>query len=285
MRVLSALAGLAVLAASAAGQDVPPSAKPPAPKIERKLAADVDRLAVSPDGRWLAAVDRGGGLTIFSTETDERKLVRPSAGKDDHAARFDDLVFTQDSAWLVAVPKDADDGAQVISIVSVVDGKEARTIDVSTKREPGGYRTLSGDPLHDVGTEPGGSKVRLLRQSVEETWDAATGQMTGSVANKPYAQRKRRSPDGSLVAGGATSVFWVQDAAGAAEKWKVDLDSLKKSGNKVASMTTAYCTVLGFRGDGKAVLVYTSSETVKSPESLTGNNVDKRSKKIGRAHV
>lgn len=97
---------LAVLGAPAAAQDpaLPPP-KPAEPKIERRLPSAGDRVAVSPDGKWIAASDYGGALTLFSTQTDEKRSVVPEGpartADGPGPTTFEQLVFTTDARLLL----------------------------------------------------------------------------------------------------------------------------------------------------------------------------------------
>ncbi len=277
---------LAVIAASSAAQDQPPPAKPAPPRVERRLADRIDRLAVSGDGAWLAASDVRGALELVSVETGEQRILVPEgpapSASGPQPTMFQHLLFTADGSVLVAVPGRADDGACAVRFISVADGKELRTLDVSSERERGTNRNAGGNTLHQIDAGPGGSKVRLLRQSTVEVWDAASGKKTESAKNSPYSQRNVHSRDGALTGGGATTVFWVLEAASRKELWKQDRVKIDMKGKNVDVMTEARCRVLGFTSDARLLLVFAEIEETKNLTKLTGKNLDSNTKKTNR---
>jgi WD40 repeat protein len=254
--------------ASADAQDAAPPAKPAELKIVRKLAGPVEGLALSPDGKWIAAAGRSDELTLFSTSDDAKKAVSGAAAAGDDVSRFDSLVFTEDSAYLAVVRWRKSGGD--VAVVSVADGKVVRDLAFT-----------ESDSLHHVGAEPGGSKLRFLCQQTMSTIDAATGEKSATVKNDPYAQRRVVSADKSLAACGVISKFWVVDAVGK-ERWRVDLNATVMKGSKVDVMTTATCHVLGFTADKRMLVVRAETETIKDPTSLTGKNIDQRTTKTSR---
>jgi outer membrane protein assembly factor BamB len=288
MRVQVALAVVFAALAAAARAEDPPVAPPktPDPKIERRLPAPADRIAVSPDGKWIAASDNRGALVLFAAESDEKRSLVPEGpartADGPRPTTFEQLVFTDDGSVLVAVPVSADDGAQIVHFMGVADGKELRTLDTSVKRDPQTRRVGEGDCLLQVGAEPGGSKVRFLRQSSVEIWDTASGEKVESRKNEPYAQQSVRTADGALTAYGVTSEFRVVDTASGKERWKFNHSHVAMSGKKVDTMTSATCKELGFTTDAKLLLVYADIEETRDPGSLNANNLDSRTKKTRR---
>jgi WD40 repeat protein len=91
--------------------------------------AYINRLAISPDGRTLAALHRprpGATRVLRLWDLESGKLLRESPGTD--PSGFDGLAFTADGRWLAAVM-----GGEAIQLYRVTTGEEVRRFKVKTK--------------------------------------------------------------------------------------------------------------------------------------------------------
>lgn len=153
---------------AAAGDD--PAAKSAAPQpFEALMAGPASALAVSPDGKWLAAADDAAGqVVLFATSGATRTIV---ARSEPQTGAWSDLVFTADSAFLVAQPFPNSPDCCVLHVISTSGAKEVATIGCSMPGSP-----QSGDGrLLQVAPDPGGSRVLLRMQHAVEVWDAGAG--------------------------------------------------------------------------------------------------------------
>jgi WD40 repeat protein len=267
------------LTAAAVAQDA--ASQPPAQetaaapvvdvKATRKLSSEVGALAVSPDGKWIAAGGHDGSVVLFATASGERR----DAGKADKY--IDALWFTADSQWVLAAPMD-DDGKQILLAADVATGKVLRRIDVSAPEKAGVART-DLDEFNMAWPLPGGARVEVLRHKTIEVWDLASGERVEQKKNDdPWVQRKVRSPDGSLVAlDGSGPIRIVEEATGAA-RFEVTPEEGGLKGNVlIGSHSTRPA---GFATAAGVLLLRDSWDETKDPKTLTGDNVDKRTKEF-----
>jgi WD40 repeat protein/serine/threonine protein kinase len=156
----------------------------------------VRTLAVSPDGRWLAAGDKGNRVLIWDTQT--RKLVgTPFAG---HTQQVNSVVFSADSMTLASASSDG----------------TVRLWDVSSGRPIG--QPLSGGekPVWSVAFSPAGS---LLAYGGEDQtihlWDVAAAKAIGEplTGTEEVVYALAFSPDGkTLASGGGDGMVRLWDA-------------------------------------------------------------------------
>lgn len=262
--------------ASAQEEAEPPAPEAPAPlvldgKAVRKLATEVERLAVSPDGRWLAAGGDDGEVALFATTGPERR----DAGK---VARYvDALVFSADSAWILAAPME-DDGKQVLLAADVATGAVRREFDVSDPERPGVER-MDLDRFSQAVPVPGGAHVELLRRKTVELWDLATGERVERRKNDgPWVQAKVRSADGSLVAINGTGPLRVVDGATGAARFQFASDEGGVKGNVLIGSHST--TPIGFATSAGILLLRDTWDETKDPKTLTADNIDKRTKEF-----
>lgn len=267
---------LLVLAGVALAQDPPPEPPPPAgpaidTKAERKLTSQVNALAVSPDGKWIAAGGYDGSVVLFATGSAERR----DAGTVDN--RVVSLVFTADSQWVVAEPQDREDNLVLVA-ADVATGKVLRKMDVSAPDPPTGSREKQ-DRFSMACPVPGSARVELLRNVTVEVWDLATGERVEQRPNKdPWVQHKVRAADGSLLVIDGSGPLRVVDGATGAARFEITPDGGGMKGNLlIGSHSTR---AVGFATAVGVLLLRDTWEETKDPKTLTGDNVDKRTKEF-----
>jgi hypothetical protein len=273
------LIGVLMMAADVRGE-------PRGERIERKLAGCIEGVAVSPDGRWVAASDRLGALVLFSTDTSERKLLVPHRSDpvaDAAATWFHDLSFTDDATVLVGVPNRAVDGSQSIHCFSVRNAKRLLVIDASEKRDIQTGERIAGDPLLQVisgldGTR--GTRVRLIRLQNVETWDVASGKKLESTANNPLTQQMSTSNNETLTASRRFEQITISDATSGRSRFQFD-GGLVSARREMVEANRVSCRLLGFSSDASILLLW----VFVWDENLGRGNLDSSRVPTGRGFI
>src|SRR5262245_10044623 len=134
--ILALTLALAAAPRSAPAEDPPTANAPPAKPVVRKVAHSISRMAVSPDGAWVAASDWKGGGAVFSTTGAERR--------DLPAHDMRRLVFTPDGKFLVTWGEPTED-VEKVTFLGLAD-RASREIDV-TGDKPAGPKSLAPTKL------------------------------------------------------------------------------------------------------------------------------------------
>ncbi len=198
-----------------------------------RLARPTMTVRWSPDGRWLAAIDEGGGAGVW--RTDDWTRVRDLPARAPHRGGGTDVVFAPDSrhvlfaryggATLLAldggadVPLPATADQLVWAVAYAADGRL-----VATSNESGEvvvWSAATGEPL--LRLAPGAlvmqvqftaDSQRLLTGAFDHTvtaWDVATGLPLARQTTPDEVYWLASSPDGTAVAIGtlAAAMRWT----------------------------------------------------------------------------
>jgi len=256
-RSLSMVVVVALLAIADAEDPSPPVAAPPA-AAARKLANAVARVAVSPDGKTVAAIDSAQNGCLF-TAGDERVLeLIPRC--------IDPLLFTRDGKFLLFMQEfDKSLGfCDVTKPPTPRAGKPgvwmAQDDRLSEEKHFGLAERMSADAeLKDVVAD-GGSNARIVRRGRIDVWNVATGALVQSEANP------RQVVQGVAVAEGSPSAVSfllegveVTDPAKNAKPWSLKpselfLPGMKKTGSP-NDYGTRFGNLCGFTTDGRHLVV------------------------------
>lgn len=206
----------------------------------RSAHREMDGLAVSPDGRILAAVGNAG-VVLFDLADGEERTTLERTNADTSATSNNYLAFTPDSAKLAVVVRD------VVKVFDVVSGAETGTIPAK-----GAFA---------IAVSPDGRTLYAGGWGEEITiWDIASGTLVRSFgAESRGVNCMALSPDGSLLASGGVStdlvILW--DAA---------------TGRRVRTFAghTDDVTSLTFSPDGRMLATSSSDVTIKLWDTATG---------------
>ncbi|MGB7536983.1 MAG: WD40 repeat domain-containing protein [Anaerolineales bacterium] len=154
-------------------------------KEVRSADFQMEGLAVSPDGRILAAVGYPG-VVLFDLASGSELRTLPGTGAHTTAVSSGYLAFTPDSATL-----------------AVVVGDVVKLFDVASGGETG---TIVANGAFIIAISPDGKNLYTGGWSGEITiWDLATGEQVGSLGDQSRgANRMALSPDGSMLASAGT---------------------------------------------------------------------------------
>ena len=176
----------------------------------RRAASGLTALALSPDGRTLAAGDAAGNVFLFDTRT-RRRVTAPDVHPGDWA--IVQLAYSPDGRRL-AIAHDSDDG----DVVTLMDTRTrsrraaARALRLRRGRSPGcAFRATRHV---DVASRPGGDRgaPQPTRGAVRRRQRAA-GPRSASRSGAGRARRCSGSSDGRRVLTVADEQLVVRDAA------------------------------------------------------------------------
>ncbi len=198
-----------------------------------RLARPTMTVRWSPDGRWLAAIDEGGGAGVW--RTDDWTRVRDLPARAPHRGGGTDVVFAPDSRYVLFaryggatllaldggadVPLPATADQLVWAVAYAADGRL-----VATSNETGEvvvWSAATGEPL--LRLAPGAlvmqvqftaDSQRLLTGAFDHTvteWDVATGLPLARQTTPDEVYWLASSPDGTAVAIGtlAAAMRWT----------------------------------------------------------------------------
>jgi WD40 repeat protein len=138
-------------------------------------------MALSADGRLVAAAGRGRKVHLFRTKTGE-----PVFPSNDHQTSIDQLAFSPDGQWIAS--GDADGNVRLRDVVSGIPKVQFKL--------PRSISTLCFGP--------DGSKLLTVSDGDAQFWDPRTGAALGSFQLGPF-DALVFSPDGRTVAASNTS--------------------------------------------------------------------------------
>lgn len=157
---------------------------------------DVEALAYSPDGKWLAAGTLGEVIQIWDTSKNKiaQRILAPKTGGVVPSVRT--LAFSPDSRWLVS---GQDNGTAYVWEVTT--GKQ-----IQVKHHPDQVFSVAFSPTENL----------IASSSVDGTfklWEAETGQERLSLKAGHSIEHLRFSPNGALIAaaGGNSITVWQVD--------------------------------------------------------------------------
>ena len=254
----------AAFAASTAHAEDPPPAKAPPPKpVVRKIANSVGKMAVSPDGAWVAAADWKGGGAVFSTLGADRR--------DLPGGSIRQLVFTPDSRFLV-VFADLKDDKQKVTFLGVADGA-VHEMDVTGEKPPGEH-SLSPTRVWQIVPGAQGAEVEFMRSSGLETWDASKGEQVGKGDPNFHSSSYAVTNDRKFAAYGSYGDVKVVELATGAERLKIDDPQPAKDKAKKGTMVLGFHpSICGFTTDGAYLVVRIEKEVLKDPNALENANM------------
>jgi WD40 repeat protein len=169
----------------------------PDPDLRRTLFGHkkgVIAMVATNDGRLLASLDGYKRLNVWDTRTGE--LVRMIACYEESSAFIDNLLAPADGTWVATVEQ-----------LGRWDGR-VRTWDIATgelRHEFISRATLPPEQQIPAAVSADGSRLAIVDLDVDEelllvnVFDAATGNLVGSFAEREQARRLALSPDGELI--------------------------------------------------------------------------------------
>jgi len=206
------------------------------PRLAAKITQEdkVLNVAISADGRQVAAVGAGNKVQVFSTE-DGNLAWQMALGSP-----VDDISFSPSSKWLAATSNngvlwvcEVDSGQQVMQIkfenqaplwafspddkwLATARGKTIQILDVSSGREL--KRIESGLLGNDVIFSPDGQRLAVVSSSMVQVWEVATGQIV------------TRWPTGDTQCGYIPPIITFMPGGNfSAGTWACEFDSLEGS--------------------------------------------------------
>lgn len=199
---------------------------------KRSVNFQMDGLAVSPDGKILAAVGYPG-IVLFDLASGSELRTIPNTSAHTTATSSGYLAFTPDSATLAAIVGD------VVKVFDVASGEETGTI-------------VANGSFH-IAISPDGALLYAVGWGQPITiWDMATGAKVRSIGTTSISiDGMILSPDGSMLATSSfdgTIVLW--DAAEGRQ-----LQTLKKSNARIGG--------LAFSPDGRILAAVADDVTIQ----------------------
>jgi len=205
----------------------------------RSANFQMDGLAISPDGKILAAVGYPG-VVLFDLASGSELRTLPGTGAHTTAVSSGYLAFSPDSATLAVVVGD------VVKLFDVASGEELATI-------------VAKGSFH-IAMSPDGTLLYAVGWGQQITvWDMATGAKVRSIGTSSLSvDGMILSPDGSVLATSSfdgTIVLW--DAASGRQ-----LRSFKESNARIGG--------LAFPPDGKILAAIADEVTIQLWDASTG---------------
>jgi WD40 repeat protein len=205
----------------------------------RSANFEMEGLAVSPDGKILAAVGYQG-VTLFDLASGSELRTIPGTGAHTSAVSSGYLAFTPDSATLAAIVGD------VVKLYDVASGDELLTI--------------VADGSFHIAISPDGAELYAVGWGKPITvWDMATGAKVRSIGtNSISIDGMILSPDGSTLATSSfdgTIILW--DAAEGRQ-----LRTFKESNARIGGLT--------FSPDGRILAAIADDVTIQLWDASAG---------------
>lgn len=221
-------------------------------------------LAISPDGRWLAAANYNGTTSIWDTSAGTRRTI----GRTPGASVFDRvavLMFAPDSSWFVTVTLEQED-VRIWDLATLVErGALLRSRDRAILRHSD-HRVITTagarSPTTRIAISPDSSWLAISNEQLEIR-DAATGAERAVVQREiPDVMDVAISPDGTwlVAAGQAVRIF---DAATGVPR-RTLLDGSSGLSRMAMSPDGTWIAVSSGNQDGLVHLVDTTTGTERT---------------------
>ena len=169
----------------------------------RQLAWDgleVEAVALSPDGRWLAVNVPALGIRLWDLQAD--RPVEPAPGMSETGLVC--LAFSPDGRYLAALNITPDQSA----VLDVETGQIRFTL-------TGASPTTTG-----IAFSPDGKRIATVSYEDLRVWDATTGRriLIIRLPARTFFDSVAFSPDGHWLAAGGAAGVWVSDGTPLAEE-------------------------------------------------------------------
>ena len=244
------LLAIAIAIAGAAGDAGAEDPLPASRGVERKISGPAIAMAASRDGKWLAVADAGTEeVVLFSTSDDRRHVV---ARPQDGAHGWRSIVFTDDSAFLVAAPFEGASGVSRVSVIDVATAKEKSSIDCPAPDRSG----ISN--LCQVAADPGGSKFLLRGFRTVEVWDAKSGERQSEEKSESKGLGVFRTPDPRWAIEDRTKAIALVDVTRGLDRWTIDAAydvAAPKGSKREEAIHDRSVWIAGLTGDGRFLVL------------------------------
>ncbi len=265
------------------------SLAPPASATARSRSVDglVRDLAVSPDGRWLAAAPQDSAPVLFYVAPP----VRPAEGVETPPspparrefacppAAIRSLAFTRDSKYIVVAPELADEEMRVL-VFSTETAEQVLEIDCAGKQDRLGPRRSQ---VTDVCPGPTPSTFYIGRRYMVELWDVEKKERLWRVGRGETQALSLSSGGQALVVDALIHLVIVDPENGDVQR-RINADVLAgqqpkpKKRKSFEVLGSPSMRLGGTSPDGAIVVVGASQMKILDTRNIASRDADKREK-------